>query len=91
MVGDFSGGSGGGGGGGMIDGLGMAPKMARSTSAMSAELNVSLAGSDSWNLDGAGGAGLADLKDLDDLDQFYFENSFTDPTSPDASGFAMEM
>jgi len=94
---DMVDGSGGGGGGGlMLDGIGGMPKIQRSTSALSAELNVSLAGSESWGLTGSGPSAL-DLKDLDDLDQFYFDNSFdATPTSPmgtrDTSNtFAMEM
>lgn len=77
----------------MLDGLDplVMPKLGRSTSAQSAELNVSLAGSETWNLEGSGmvssGSNL-DLKDLDDLDQFNFDASFGDA---DGSAFPMDM
>lgn len=79
----------------MLDGLDnplAMPKMGRSTSALSAELNVSLAGSETWNLDGGGMASSGsnlDLKDLDDLDQFNFDASFGDVDG--SSAFPMDM
>jgi hypothetical protein len=79
-----------GSGGGLMDPLGM-PKLGRSTSALSAEFNVSLAGSETWNLDGNGmmsSSSNLDLKDLDDLDQFNFDASFADSES---SAFPMDM
>lgn len=71
--------------GGGLDPLGM-PKMARSASALSAELNNSLAGSETWNFDGNASGSNLDLKDLDDLDQFNFDASFGDES--ESSAFA---